>query len=92
MEFEWDERKNNSNRTKHGISFESAKLIFDDPDLVMFPERVVDGEERWQAIGSAGGVVVLAVAHAVSDESGVEVIRIISARKATPAERKRYAN
>ena len=58
----------------------------------MCPERVVDGEERWQAIGSAGGVVVLAVAHAVSDESGVEVVRIISARKATPAERKRYAN
>lgn len=92
MEFEWDERKNNSNRTKHGISCESAKLIFDDPHLVMFPERVVDGEERWQAIGSAGGVVVLAVAHAVSDESGLEVVRIISARKATPAERKRYAN
>lgn len=39
--FEWDERKNTANRTKHGISFESAKLIFDDPDLVMFPERLM---------------------------------------------------
>lgn len=58
----------------------------------MFPERVVDGDERWQDIGGVSGVVVRAVAHAVSDEAGVEVVRIIPARKATPAERKQYAN
>lgn len=92
VEFEWDEGKNKTNRAKHGVSFESATLIFDDPHVVLFPERIMDGEERWQAIGSAGGVVVLAVAHTVSDESGGQLIRIISARKATPGERKLYAN
>lgn len=55
---------------QHGISFQNAKLILDDPHLVLFPERMVEGEERWQAIGNAVGVVVLAVAHTISEESG----------------------
>ncbi len=76
---------------KHGISFETAKLVFDDPHVVSFPERNVGGEERWQSLGSAHGVVILTVAHTLNDSAGNEVIRIISPRKASPSERRRYA-
>jgi len=62
------------------------------PYLVSFPERNVEGEERWQSLGSAGGIVILTVAYTIRDRDGDEVIRIISARKASPSERKRYAN
>ena len=90
--FEWDETKNRTNAAKHGISFETAKLAFDDPYLVSFPERNVEGEERWQSLGSADGIVILTIAHTVRDKEADEVIRIISARKASPLERRRYAN
>jgi uncharacterized DUF497 family protein len=52
IRFEWDEEKNQINQSKHGIDFETAKLIFDDPFCVTFVERVSSGEERWHAIGS----------------------------------------
>lgn len=89
--FEWDEAKNRTNIVKHGISFETAKLVFEDPHVVSFPERNVEGEERWQSLGCAGSVVILTVAHTLNDTEGNEVIRIISARKASPTERRRYA-
>jgi len=50
----------------------------------------VEGEERWQTLGAIGGEVVVLVAHTHVEEDGEEVIRIISARKATPLERKAY--
>ena len=90
--FAWDEEKNRTNSAKHGISFETAQLIFDDPYVVSFPEWNVDGEERWQSMGSADGVIILLVAHTVRDGDGYELIRIISARKASWSERRRYAN
>ncbi|WP_321474907.1 BrnT family toxin [uncultured Paludibaculum sp.] len=89
--YEWDEAKNQTNREKHGISFDTAILIFDDPRVVSEVERVVDGEERWQSIGRIGSVLVVLVAHTWKLENDAdEVVRIISARKATPNERKRY--
>jgi uncharacterized protein len=91
LSFEWDEAKNRTNIAKHGISFETAKLVFEDLHVVSFPERNVDGEERWQSLGCAGAVAILAVAHTLVDTEGNEVIRIISARKASPSERRRYA-
>ncbi len=89
MRFEWDETKNQENRGKHGISFETAALVFDDPQALSEQDRVVNDEERWQTIGSIGVLVVL-VAHLWWDENGEEVIRLISARKANSAERKSY--
>lgn len=89
MRFEWDDTKNRENLSKHGISFETAALVFDDPHALSDQDRVVDDEERWQTIGSIGVLVVL-VAHLWWDESGEEVIRLISARKATSREKKTY--
>ena len=90
MRFEWDEVKNRRNRRKHKISFEVAKLAFDDESALSLPDRVVEGEERWQTLGMISGLVV-AVAHTYREEGEDLVIRIISARKATPTERIAYA-
>lgn len=95
MRFAWDETKNRSNQNKHdGIAFEEAAHVFRDPFRLTRQDRIEDGEERWQTIGVVHGVTVLLVAHTITedDDDGepVEVIRIISARRATPKERKHY--
>ena len=82
MEFEWDANKATSNLKKHGIRFEEAVLVFDDPQHLSRHDRYENGEYRWQTIGLVHGVIVVLVAHSVRFESGTEVIRIISARKA----------
>lgn len=52
MRFEWDEGKNQSNQHKHsGVDFETASRVFGDPDLILRKDRVIDGEQRWHAIG-----------------------------------------
>ena len=89
MRFEWDENKNRRNRAKHKVSFETARLVFDDPNALSLKERVVDAEERWQTLGTVGGVVVL-VGHTYEATITDELIRIITARKATPRERRIY--
>ena len=62
--------------------------MFDAPRAVSRLDRVERSEERWQTLGLAGGIVVLLVAHTYRiEEDGEEVIRIISARKATAHER-----
>ena len=88
MRFEWDEEKNRRNRAKHKISFEAAQFVFDDPYALSIRDRVVNGEERWQTTGRAAGISVLRVVHANREQGGEEVIRIITARKATPRERR----
>ncbi len=90
MRFEWDETKNRRNRTKHKVSFETARLVFDDPFVLVREDRVIEGEERWQAMGLVAGVVVLLVAYTTREVGGEEVIRIISARKAARQERQAY--
>ena len=94
MRFEWDEEKNRRNRAKHNVSFELALRVFDDPLVLTRQERIVDGEPRWVAIGTVprttGGFALLVVAHAARDEGGEEVIRLISARRASSKERKVY--
>jgi uncharacterized DUF497 family protein len=88
--FEWDEAKAKTNRRKHGIDFDDAMEVFYDPKALIEQDRVVDGEVRWQSIGMVGDVVVLQVSHTVDEQGRDEVIRIISARRATRRERKRY--
>ncbi|HBW96457.1 MAG TPA: hypothetical protein DEU90_20175 [Enterobacter asburiae] len=89
-EFEWDTNKAKSNLIKHGIRFEEAVLVFDDPYNLSLQDRHENGEFRWQTIGLVHGLIVIMVAHTVRFESGDEVIRIISARKADRKERSRY--
>ena len=90
MEFEWDANKAISNLRKHGIRFEEAVLVFDDPRHLSRQDRYENGEYRWQTIGLVHGIIVIMVAHSVRFESGTEVIRIISARKSDSKERNRY--
>jgi uncharacterized DUF497 family protein len=84
MVFVWDEKKNRTNRRKHGVSFETAARIFEDPNVVSYPDRWTGEEERWHAIGSAGGIAILLVVHRSEEQNGEEKIGIVSARKAAP--------
>lgn len=89
--FSWDEDKNTSNKRKHGISFEAAQLVFDDPLHLTRQDRFESGELRWQTVGEVGGLVLLLVAHTwQGSDDGNEHIRIISARQASKLERKMY--
>lgn len=89
--FEWDDNKAKINYLKHGISFEEAILVFEDPFAVSDQDRVENGEQRWQTIGMAGGCLLLLVAHTVRlEDESIEVIRIISARRVDRKERRRY--
>jgi hypothetical protein len=88
--FEWDEAKSRSNRLKHGIRFKLAVEVFDDPRAKSIQDREVREEERWQTIGIVRGIHLLLAAHTFRDDDGEEVIRIISARKATRSEQRIY--
>ena len=93
QKFEWDPEKATSNLIKHGISFEIAARVFADVFALTLQDRIVDGERRWQTIGLIDGFLVVLVAHTIIDsDDESEIIRIISARKAEPKERKRYEN
>lgn len=91
IKFEWDLAKAKINLAKHRVSFETAARGFADPFAVVEQDRIESGEQRWQTLGVVDGHLLLLVAHAVQGEDeGVEVIRIISARRADPKERNRY--
>lgn len=91
MQFEWDKSKNKANKKKHGISFELACFIFEDPFILSIPDHRFDyNEERWRSLGLIKDMVIY-VAHTVEeDTNGEKIIRIISVRKATPSETKKY--
>jgi uncharacterized DUF497 family protein len=59
MKFRWDENKNAINKAKHGISFETAKLVFNDPFHISIQDRHENGEERWQTLGLINGLAVI---------------------------------
>ncbi|WP_156850793.1 BrnT family toxin [Bartonella refiksaydamii] len=91
IRFEWDETKAKSNLRKHRVSFEIAARVFADPFAMVKQDRIENGEYRWQTLGLVDGFLLLLVAHTVHDDKdGVEVIRIISARRANLKERKHY--
>ena len=88
--FEWDETKAKRNLRKHGIDFEDAITVFRDEHAVIELERYVDGEARWQALGMIDGAIVVVVVHGIRENGLDELVRIISARRAEPHERRRY--
>ncbi len=91
VKFEWDEFKALRNLRKHGVAFDDAVGVFADPFAVTKQDRIEGGELRWQTLGMVDDQLVLLVAHTVAETSGpMEVIRIISARRADRKERKRY--
>jgi len=84
--FEWDEEKNKLNQKLHGIAFEDAQFVFNDPYKVILPDLYhSEKEERWLAIG-----VVSRVLFVVFTERDENTIRIISARAGTKAEKRLY--
>ena len=91
MRFEWDPTKSESNTEKHGISFEEAREVFNDPfHLSILNKRFTYFEERWITVGQSGNRQILVVVNLFFDDDGEEVIRIISARDATKNERRQY--
>jgi uncharacterized DUF497 family protein len=90
LRFEWDPAKNERNLAKHGIDFETAQLVFEDPFCVAFVERISDGEERWHTIGYIDDFPIVVV-HTYRGTGPDELIRVISARCASSKERRLYA-
>jgi uncharacterized DUF497 family protein len=85
----WDREKAAANRLKHGLSFETAVLVFDDPLHASRPDPHPDGD-RWHTIGLVAPVMLLVVHTWPEEYEGEQVGRIISARKATAHERRAY--
>ena len=83
-DFEWEDAKAAANLEKHGVTFEEATTVFDDPGAVELADPI---ESRIDTIGFSGAARLLFV---VSTETVGERIRIISARRATPVERALY--
>ena len=89
MRWTWDPDKAVANRIKHGLSFETAVLVFDDPLHASKPDPHPDGD-RWHAIGLVGPVLLLVVHTWPEEAESEQAGRIISARKATAHERRAY--
>jgi uncharacterized DUF497 family protein len=87
VKFEWDQNKALSNLSKHSVSFEEAKTVFDDPlYLDFFDPDHSHGKYRFIIIGMSSGNRLLLVSYTEYDER----VRLISAREATRRERKDY--
>jgi hypothetical protein len=90
MRFEWDEKKDRANRTKHDLAFADACGIFNDPHMLTLHDAAhSDDEERWVTMGLSGGVLLVAV-HTYRMIRKKETVRIISARTATRKEQAVY--
>ena len=90
--FEWDPFKARTNLRRHGISFERAATVFEDPRaLSQFDQKHSEGEERWITLGLDRSGILLVVCHTYRKESGQSAyVRIFSARKAIKSEIKQY--
>lgn len=89
IRFDWDTKKNEKNRKKHGVWFEEAQQVFDDPSAILyFDSKNSDSEDRFILLGMSGSQRVLVVVHCERHEGST--IRLISARKATRKEVKDY--
>jgi len=89
MNFIWDNRKADSNKQKHGVSFEEAATVFEDENgLVIFDPDHSEAEDRFIILGFSNVLRLLVVCHCYREDE--EQIRIISARKATGRESATY--
>lgn len=90
LRFEWDPRKNKSNRRKHGVSFEEAQTAFaDEHGLLIDDPEHSDAEDRFVLLGMSSALRVLIVCHCYRADG--DVIRIISARRADRSEQADYS-
>jgi uncharacterized protein len=89
LNFEWDEHKARLNASKHGITFEEARSVFrDDRALLIDDPDHSEDEDRFVMMGLSSSLKLLVVCHCYRSEENI--IRIISARKATSREAKLY--
>ena len=89
ISFQWDETKNTANIKKHKISFEEAKSVFLDENARLISDSGHSiSEERFIILGISNKLKILIVVHTYKEND--EIIRIISARKATKSETKYY--
>ena len=89
LRFEWDVRKNKDNQRKHGVSFEEARTVFYDHQAVEFyDDKHAEWEDRFLLLGVSAKRRVLMVCHSLREKGNI--IRIISARKATKTEQYDY--
>lgn len=87
MQVEWDQKKADTNLSKHGVAFEDAVLVFYDAGRIeLLDSREDYDEDRWATIG----LVYPAVLYVVYTVRDGDTIRLISARKANEKERKQY--
>jgi hypothetical protein len=90
VHFEWDPGKSRGNKARHGVSFEEARTAFLDEHARVIPDsQHSDAEDRFVLLGLSVRLRVLVVPHCYREAD--QVIRIISARRADPTERRQYA-
>ena len=83
----WDPAKARRNKAKHGVDFEEAATVFYDPLVLVMPDiEHSQEEERWIALGKSIRQILLVVVHTEDERT----IRIVSARRAEPKERRQY--
>jgi len=88
--FEWDVEKNRKNLLKHKLDFSIAVEVFDDPSCFFELDTSIDYEERYRAIGTIRNQMIALVVHTIKFAEDIEIIRLISARKADKTEVKKY--
>jgi len=89
LRFEWDARKDAANRRKHGVSFVEAETVFSDEDALLLDDPGHStSEDRFVLLGLSSVLRLLVVSHTYRE--GDDIIRLISARKATRVERAQY--
>jgi uncharacterized DUF497 family protein len=92
FQFEWDEIKAAANVRKHGVSFELASTVFNDPRLLTIADlEHSEAEERWFSVGCASNGALLSIVYLWSEsDPGTTKIRLIMARQATRNEIRHY--
>ncbi|MEI1280621.1 BrnT family toxin [Leptospira venezuelensis] len=91
MRFEWDVEKEKVNLKKHGLSFTEAAFVFADAKTIYLPDPDHSiGEERLVALGKVRDLTIAVVIFVDKSKNDEEIIRIVSARKATKSEEQQY--